>query len=401
MFALGRALQRRQHSVTVFQAPAIEERVHEQGLGFYPVGGVQSSELAESIQNLAERRGLGSLRFAVQGAARMSDLLCRELPEILRGADVEMVLADQNEPAAATVAEYLGLPFVSVCPSLPLNRAPGIPPPFVPWGYSGSAWARLRNRIGYSVTDRLIAPINATINRHRRGWGLKPIRTPDDTFSPLAQLSQMVPEIDFPRRALPPNFHYLGPFHGAEPSSLFPFDKLNGKPLIYASLGTLQAGDSHYFRYIAEACAGLDAQLALATGGAPGTEPPRDLPGDPVVVRFAPQTLLLRRAALCITHAGMNTTMQALAFGVPLVALPITHDQPGIAARVAYSGAGVTIPMQRVTVARLRQAVETVLREPRYRERAQAIAGSIASAGGVDRGAQIVEQVFVQRSATA
>jgi zeaxanthin glucosyltransferase len=49
---------------------------------------------------------------------------------------------------------------------------------------------------------------------------------------------------------------------------------------------------------------------------------------DTVVVQRVPQLELLKRAALCVTHAGMNTTLEALAQGVPLVAIPITSGQP-------------------------------------------------------------------------
>jgi UDP-glucoronosyl and UDP-glucosyl transferase len=50
------------------------------------------------------------------------------------------------------------------------------------------------------------------------------------------------------------------------------------------------------------------------------------IPANTVVVRVAPQIELLKRSALCITHAGLNTTLEALAQGVPLVAIPIGYD---------------------------------------------------------------------------
>src|SRR6266853_6737775 len=49
---------------------------------------------------------------------------------------------------------------------------------------------------------------------------------------------------------------------------------------------------------------------------------------------------LLKRAALCITHAGLNTSLESLAQGVPMVAIPVTNDQPGVAARIAYTKTG-------------------------------------------------------------
>lgn len=397
MFALGRALARRGHLVTLFHIPAVEASVRAQGLSFEPVGTANNELLAASIREMGSARGLHSLRFAVRCARLMTELLCEELPSAFARTRIDCVLVDQNEPGGGTVAEHLGLPFISVCPSLPLNREPGVPPPFVPWGYRAAPLARLRNRVGYGFSDLLISPINRTLNRYRRRWGLPRVTRPDDTFSPLAQLCQMIPEFDFPRRDLPATFHYVGPFCAPDLAPVpFPFEQLNGKPLVYASLGTLQPRDSGYFRVIAEACAGLNVQLVISTGGDSGNLL-RDLPGSPIVVRYAPQLEILVRASLTITHAGLNTVMQSLMFGVPMVALPITHDQPAIAARVARSGSGEAIPMKKVTAPLLREAVERVLHGESYRMLARALSESIQRAGGVERGASIVEGVFASR----
>ncbi len=286
---------------------------------------------------------------------------------------------------------------MSICTSLPLNREPLIPPPFVGWTWRDSAWARLRNTIGYAIADHFIRPIQEVLNQYRRRWDLPPLRTPDDSFSRIAQLAQMPREFDFPRKRLPSGFHYLGPWFDDRPSgSPFPFEHLNGKPLIYASLGTLQSKDHRFFRLIAAACAGLDAQLVLSLGDVSGKDVPT-LPGKPLVVNYAPQIELLSRAALTITHAGMNTTQQSLYFGVPMVAIPLAHDQPAIAARIARTGAGIVIPPRRLSPARLRGAVESALaRDSKCRENALRLKGAIQRAGGVERAADLVEQAVAR-----
>src|SRR4029077_15954090 len=98
-----------------------------------------------------------------------------------------------------------------------------------------------------------------------------------------------------------------------------------------------------------------------------------DLPGDPVVVGYAPQLDLISRSALTISHGGLNTALESLARGVPLVVLPVAYDQPGVGARVGGAGVGRSIPVGRLTVDRLRDAVRAVLGEPAYRERAGAL----------------------------
>ena len=58
------------------------------------------------------------------------------------------------------------------------------------------------------------------------------------------------------------------------------------------------------------------------------------LAGDPLIVSFAPQLEILKQAALVITHAGVNTVLESLSEGVPLVAVPLGNDQFGVAARL-------------------------------------------------------------------
>jgi MGT family glycosyltransferase len=161
--------------------------------------------------------------------------------------------------------------------------------------------------------------------------------------------------------------------------------------LVYASLGTLQNGSQDIFRVIGDACAGLHVQLVISLGG--GLDPERlgVLSGDPLVVKYAPQLEIVKRAAAVITHAGLNTTLESLAEGVPLVCIPLGNDQPGVAARVAARGAGVVVSRHRLTAKRLRSALRTVLENEQYRCAARSIQASMLHVDGLQRAADIVE----------
>jgi UDP:flavonoid glycosyltransferase YjiC (YdhE family) len=95
---------------------------------------------------------------------------------------------------------------------------------------------------------------------------------------------------------------------------------------------------------------GLDAQLVISLGGGNNPESLPNLPGNPLVVGYAPQLELLEKATLTITHAGMNTTLECLTNGVPMVAIPVANDQPGIAARIAWTGVGEVVPLKKVSL---------------------------------------------------
>jgi zeaxanthin glucosyltransferase len=308
--ALGRMLIQRGHRVTMFQIRDLEPKVRSEGLEFCALGPEHFplGTLAESFAKMARLRGIASLRYAVECACSISNLILEYGPEAIRGIRLDALIVDQNEPAGATVAEHLDVPYASICTSLPLNREPLMPPPFVGWSYSSTLLRRAKNGIAHAMTDAFIAPIQRTLNVYRERWKLPLLRTPDDSFSRLAQIAQMPREFDFPRRNLPSTFHYVGPLFDDHASRVpFPFEMLDGRPLIYGSLGTLQSKDHEYFRIMAEACLDVDAQLVLSLGQVDVRHNPK-LPGDPVVVSYAPQIELLSRAALTITHCGMNMT---------------------------------------------------------------------------------------------
>jgi MGT family glycosyltransferase len=103
---------------------------------------------------------------------------------------------------------------------------------------------------------------------------------------------------------------------------------------------------------------------------------------------------LLQKTTLTITHAGMNTTLESLNNGVPMVAIPIANDQPGVASRIVWSGSGEAIPVKKVNVNNLRTAIKKVLTEDSYQKNALRLQAAIKKAGGTKRAIDIVEQAI-------
>ena len=165
--------------------------------------------------------------------------------------------------------------------------------------------------------------------------------------------------------------------------------------MVYASLGTLQNRLQHVFHVIAQACVGLDVQLVISLGGGINLESITQLPGQPIVVNYAPQLELLQKASLVITHAGLNTTLESLSHGIPMVAIPISLDQPGVAARIAWTGTGKVVPLSSLSVPRLCKAIKQVLTHEFYKTNAVQLQYAIHNAGGVTRAADIIESSFI------
>jgi zeaxanthin glucosyltransferase len=310
-------------------------------------------------------------------------------------ARLDALIVDQAELCSGSIAEVAGLPWISVCNGLSLNSEPDVPPFFTTRSYSGTWAAVVRNRLAYAGLNIASTSKRKLINKYRKLWRLEPHRSLDDTFSPYAQISQQVREFDFPRRKLPSNFHYVGPLaRGGTRSVEFPWDRLDRRPLIYASLGTVVNRNDRLYRIIIDACSSIDAQLVLSLGGAGNVDAYRDIPGSPIIVNFAPQVELLRRAAIAITHAGLNSTLESLAEGVPLVAIPVAFDQPGVAARIRWIGAGEFIPSSKINANQLRSVLQQLLHGSLYRGAARRIRDALASSGGVEEAVRIIEEVI-------
>jgi zeaxanthin glucosyltransferase len=397
MTALARRLQRRGHEFVIFGIADTEARVRAAGVEFSLIGAhdYPPGSLQELDRRLGELKGLETFRFTVERVKNTALMVLRDGPDAVRRANLDAMLIDEAD-MGGSVAEHMGLPFASIAFYPPMVSDDRIPPFCFGWKADLDWFSRLRNRLGAKLLSRVASPIFACVNQQRTAWGMKPLKTPTDALSSLAQIAQLPAVLEFDVGALSPLVHYTGPFVDAQlrPAVNFEWERLDGRPLIYASLGTLQNGSEEIFRTIAEACTGIDAQLVISLGG--GLEPDSlgTLPGNPIVVRYAPQLEIVKRAAAVITHAGLNTALESLAEGVPLVCIPLGNDQPGVAARVAARGAGVVVSRSKLSVKRLRSAVLTVLRTERYRQAAGVVRAAMKELDGLERAADIIEDVL-------
>jgi zeaxanthin glucosyltransferase len=335
---------------------------------------------------LAGRQGV----FAtVQEAARRTDALCRHAPGLLGDLGVEAILADQTEPAGALLARHRALPYLSVASALPTDPDPAIPPPYLGWPFDPSPRGLKRNRGGARVADLVLGPQRRVVRRWSETFAL-PGAPPERGLSPHGTLSQTVDSFDFPRTGN--RIFAVGPFRGADPEWIAPLRRTEERPLVFASFGTLQGHRLELFRRIAEACRRLGLRLAIAHCGLLTAAEAATIDAE-LVADFLPQRAILREADVCVTHAGLNTVMDALEMGVPCLAIPFAFDQPGVAARLSYRGAGLALAPRRLTTWRVETALARLLADPAFALAARRIGADIRSGGGSRRAAAIAEQL--------
>jgi zeaxanthin glucosyltransferase len=386
--ALGRKLSERGHEVIFFNSVLTRAVLRTAGLSFYPLS------IGES-HNLVFRKFIGSnLSIKLQRQQLFTQSILREAPEAIKSAGIEALVIDQMDYPVGTVADRLNIPYVSLGLVPPIYLSAFIPLIWYPWRYHDNMVAQIRNRFGNTLFRFFFAPVLAAINRQRRIWRLPVLRNINGLFSNLAIITQVPKDFDFPCHGFPPQLYHTGPFIDGTARRVihFPWERLNGKPLIYASMGTRKNEDLHVFRIIAEACTDMEAQLVMSLGG--NLEEVGPLAGNPIVVPYAPQLEILSQASIAITHAGINTTLESLANGIPLAAIPISDDQPSVAARIERIGAGKAVSYKNLSVKRLRHIIQQVMENPQYKYAAQHMKTIIQSLHGLERAADIIEETL-------
>jgi len=324
------------------------------------------------------------------------------LPGLIKQIGVEAIVIDTLHRFLELIPMALNIPCVHIWNTLPIDGTGTTPACVYDWPHEDTPEARTRNLEGLKELGRMASSSLDLAKAYAVKAGLQIDWTNPATAVPrLAVITQTPKEFDLPGIPWPPQFHYAGPFHDSATHAPipFPWEKLNGKPLIYASLGTLVNGLGHVYKTILEAVGKLsDVQVVLSIGrhiDLAGLEP---IPQNTTVVRTAPQIELLERTRLCITHAGLNTTLESLAHGVPMVAIPIAYDQPGISARIAYHGVGEFVDLDSLSVTNLSELIRKVLTNGSYADRARYFKEVIAKTRGLDVAADVVERVLQETS---
>ncbi len=400
MSVLARKLQSRNHEIVFMCLPDTEPLVRVAGLPFlpcceneFPIGSVD-----EYVRGIGTRQGEEALQLSVEACAAITNAMFNSFPAMLNAAGVDALVLDTYLFYAELMPISLGMPYVHVSNALHFDCSGYTPLPVYDWPHETGPEAVNRNRQGVANFLNILKRANGGARAYAERVGLKiDWENPAATISKLAWLTQTPKEFDFESSHWPSQLRHTGPFHdgGGRIDVEFPWERLTGEPLIYASMGTLQNRVANVFHTIAAATSRFkDVQLVLSLGDHVDPKEIGPLPTSAITVKHAPQLELLKHASVCITHAGLNTVLEALAQGVPQVAIPVTNDQPGVAARIAGKKTGLVAPLKELTAPRLSRLVDEVLSDPTFRNNSGYFREIIAETNGLSMAANILEQAF-------
>ena len=341
-------------------------------------------------QDWLARSALGVLK-------RSTDVLCRraafEVADYRAAVDrvrPDVTIVDANCWGAISAAEVGDLPWCVFSPFTPYlhsRHAPPFGPGLRPLpGFVGSVRDWVMRLIVGHLFDRPILP---RINAIRAPLHAPPVDSVDALMRRAPLLLAVGGEpFEYPHPDWPDSVHFIGACVTRQnptpvPSWLAAIDR----PIVLVGTSSIAQGDAR-LGYVA--LRALADQPVHVVASFPAGIPP-GLPHTPnsTVCQFVSHDLVLDRAMCVVTHGGMGTTVRALERGVPVCVVPFARDQAEVARRVQMAGCGTRMPPKRLTPRRLRGAV---LRAATMAEGAQRVANGFAATGGVERGADLIEQ---------
>ncbi|WP_327371095.1 macrolide family glycosyltransferase [Streptomyces sp. NBC_01217] len=169
------------------------------------------------------------------------------------------------------------------------------------------------------------------------------------------------------------------------------------RPVLLISLGTSARGWPEFFTMAIEAFGDSEWEVLITVGEHTDPAGLGPLPANVDVRRYAPQLDVLRHARLFINHGGMNSTMESLHNGVPMVAVPQTNEQRANALRVEELGLGLLLAKEDVTVQRLREVADQVTGDASVTDRVRAMRERMRSVNGPAVAADAVEAYLAEQ----
>jgi MGT family glycosyltransferase len=380
-------LVRRGHRVTYATSARYAEAVESSGAAFFESGEDLAAQFPRANRSAGAATSPQAGIMAGPGFGMMSGLLERllerarvEFPALLARLTTDppdAVCYDAMTLAGKMAAMKLGLPDIALLPTYATNEhfsmrelMPARPPADML-----ATWKQVR---------RLISDFAAEQGLNDFNYMEGPPASLNICFLPR--------EFQPAGETFDASFHFVGPSPGQRAQEEPWEPRVKDRPLVFISLGTTPLNDRpDFFRMCVEAFAGTPWQVAMAIGDRLDVSELGPIPDNVEVRPFFPQIAVLRRADVFVSHTGMNSTMEALYFEVPVVAFPLQPEQEANARRVEDLGLGRRLPAEALSSELIRTIVTDVAGDREIRRNLETMGRRVRSAGGAAAAADAIE----------
>ena len=368
-----RELKARGHRVVYYSYDEFREKIEDAGAEFVSCNGndAQLNLTKEEGAKIGADLAL-STRVLVDTTLSLDGPVCRDMERL----KPDCIVADSMAVWGKAVAKKLGIPFVCSTTTFAFNKESAKIMPH-----------SLRETLSMILS---LGKVNAQVKRLRQaGYPVKSVLDLIGSDESVPTVVYTSPLFQPCAETFPEHFAFVGPSIRPARSQV----AKTGEKLVYISMGTVNNDMLPLYRACVQAVKGTLWQVILSVGDQVDREELGTLPDNVAVFSSVDQIAVLQKADVFLTHCGMNSASEGLYFGVPLVMLPQTSEQSGVAVRAEQLGAGLRL--RKTTPDAIRAALEKAMDDPSYRENAEKIGASFRASGGAKAAADCIERRFL------
>ncbi|NHM33921.1 macrolide family glycosyltransferase [Neobacillus terrae] len=326
--------------------------------------------------------GRNYLLERINGLLRTADIMIPCVLEQIEGEHFDYIIHDSMFGCGYLIAQILKLPAINSCTS---------------FAQSKTSFDKMLEQLSKTIPTEIVNEFQSLTEKVKEKYDVE-IHSPYEVFCNPAPLTIVYTTRMFQpfSEAFDQTYKFVGPsISSRSQQENFDLTVFKGKSPIYISLGTVFNQAIDFYKLCFKALGNTDHTVVMSIGEKAQISDLGEIPKNFNVKHYVPQTEVLKYTKLFITHGGMNSTHEGLYYGVPLIVIPQSADQPMIAGQVTNIGAGITLQMQSLTAKQLREAVDHVLNHPSFHKAVANIRESFQKSGGYH---QAVDEIFEFKS---
>lgn len=326
--------------------------------------------------------GRNYIHERVNGLLHTANIVIPSILEQIKGEHFDLIIHDSMFGCGRLLAQILKLPAINSCTSFAQMKA---------------SFDNMLEQLSKNIPEEVMKQINDEYQNLtlmvKEKYGVE-IQSRYEVFFNPAPLTIVYTTKEFQPfgDTFDKTYKFVGPSITSRiTQNHFDFSEIKEKRVIYISLGTVFNRATDFYKLCFEAFRNSDHTIVMSIGNQIKQAELGEIPENFIVKQYVPQTELLKYTKLFITHGGMNSANESLYYGVPLVVIPQSADQPIIAEQVAKIGAGIQLQMKNLTANQLREAAEHVLDQPSYHIEVANLKEAFQKTGGYQ---QAVNEIF-------